>query len=105
MRHRRVWMASGAVALLAIGFCGGMFFSRPGHPAIMQLTSRMSCASSRQFIVEFRVGDGKGRRMRYVLSHPAELEVDGERLGTLSGWEDEQGLRRFLCEGNHIAQF
>jgi hypothetical protein len=104
MRHRRIWMASSAIALLAMGFCGGMFFSRPGHPVMLQIASRMSCASPKQFVVEFRVGDGKGKRMRYALSHPADLEVDGERLGTLSGWEDEQGLRRFLCEGNHIAQ-
>lgn len=106
MQHRRIWIALGAVALLAMGFCGGMFFSRPGHPVIMQLASRMSCASSKQFLVEFRVRDVGNRRGNfYALEHSAELEVDGERLGWLSYSNDEQGLRRFLCEGNHIAQF
>jgi hypothetical protein len=104
MQHRRIWLALGATALLAIGFSGGMFYSRPGHPAIVQLVSRLSCASSKQFVVEFRVRDVTARHTSSALVHSAELEVDGERLGWLLYSNDEVGLRRFLCEGNHIAQ-
>jgi hypothetical protein len=105
MLKRRFWMVLGAVALLGMGFCGGMFFSRPGHPVMMQIASRMNCASSRQFVVEFRVLDGQGKRIvGDELRDSAELDVDGERVGILSR-SDEQAVRRFLCEGNHIAQF
>jgi hypothetical protein len=109
MQHRRIGMALGAVALLAMGFCGGMFFSRSMHPAMVQLASRLSCASSRQFLVEFRVHDSKVRYMgdeEMELRPSAELEVDGAPVGILSTSPagDEETLRRFLCEGNHIAQ-
>jgi hypothetical protein len=97
---RTVFMS---VALVGIGSLAGAFLDRLSFPHVAHLFN--TCASSRQFIVEFRKdayywqayprGSGIPSAVRDV-----KLDVDGIQVGSLG----ETGLRRFLCEGNHTAQ-
>jgi hypothetical protein len=96
---RTVFMS---VALIGIGSIAGAFLDRLSFQHVAQLFN--TCASSKQFIVEFR------KEGYYWQAYPnatgigtlvrdAELDVDGIEVGSLG----DTGLRRFLCEGNHTA--
>ena len=106
MNRRRIATALIAVALVGAGILAGALFWR-GEPAIAQVAYRFSCASSRQYLVEFRILDGEGSRF-YGLFGPAlteqgvALAVDGKSLGELPAYGP--AIRWFECEGNHVAK-
>jgi hypothetical protein len=101
-----VWCTLGAagVALLLI-----LWFFYPESPiaSLPRVGHHLiGCASSRQFLVEFRLYNSeseppiRGLDSR-SLGRPFTLTVDGEALGYVP-WPGP-GIRRFLCEGNHEA--
>lgn len=92
-----------AVGLIIFGLALGAFLSQLSFPHISRAFN--TCASSKQFLVEFRrvgaerwstYGDGGP----YLLLSSPVMDVDGVSLGTIS---DGGSIRRFLCEGNHTA--
>jgi hypothetical protein len=91
-----------SVALVGIGSMAGAFLDRLSFPHVAQLFN--TCASSKQFIVEFRK-DGyywqaypKGTGISSIV-RDVKLDMDGIQVGSLG----KTGLRRFLCEGKHTA--
>lgn len=100
---RTVFMS---IALVGIGSMAGAFLDRLSFPHVAQIFN--TCASSRQFVVEFRVVDGpSSQRIPGLIGMPfgheqATLDVDGQRVGAFG--EYLPPLRRFLCEGNHKAR-
>jgi hypothetical protein len=101
---RTVFMS---VALIGIGSLTGAFLDRISFPRVAQLFT--TCASSKQFVVEFRIRDWLrpwGERIPGLLADPvladdATMEVDGIHIGELGEYRP---LRHFLCEGNHRAR-
>ena len=91
-----------AVALVGIGSMAGAFLDRLSFPHVAQLFN--TCASSKQFITEFRK-DGyywaaypQGTGIPWAV-HDVNLDVDGIQAGSLG----DAPLRKFFCEGNHTA--
>jgi len=90
-----------SVALVAIGSIAGALLDRMSFPHVARLFN--TCASSKQFLVEFRRQNWywqeySATRISTVVGE-VTLDVDGIPIGTLG----EQALRYFLCEGNHQA--
>ncbi len=92
------------VVLLSLTYLAGVFFK---GSVVMKPAHKLNvCASSRQFLVEFRMPT-EGVANPYLgpsfapLRRSVNLEIDGEKYGTLS---EGTPVRRFLCEGNHEAR-
>ncbi len=94
-----------SIALVAIGSITGALLQRLSFPRVSRLFN--TCASSKQFIVEFRINEPRpyGTRIPGLFGEPLNtwgltLEVDGARIGELNLYGS---LRHFFCEGNHKA--
>jgi hypothetical protein len=92
-----------SVALIGIGSMTGAFLDRLSFPRVSRIFN--TCASSKQFLVEFRQERDYWQAYRtgmgsLALSSGPTLEVDGVLVGPLSYWKP---LRHFFCEGNHTA--
>jgi hypothetical protein len=94
-----------SLAFVGIGSFAGALLDRLSFPRISRVLN--VCASSKQFIVEFRTnertsyGDGIPGLFGRPLNWGVTLEVDGTRVGELPRYGF---LRRFFCEGNHRAR-
>jgi hypothetical protein len=100
---RTVFMS---IALVGIGSLTGAFLDRLSFPRVSRLLN--VCASSKQFMVEFRTDEhhAYGTMIPGVSGNPLNayettLEVDGTRIGELALYGS---LRHFFCEGNHRAR-
>jgi len=94
-----------SVVLVAIGSFAGALLDRLSFAHVARLLN--TCASSKQFLVEVRIYDGRrSPRTPGLTGAPLEaepaVEVDGVRLGGIS--LDGPPIRHFLCEGNHRAR-
>ena len=94
-----------AAGLLGLGIVGGVLLEKPSFPAMSRPFT--VSASSKQFVVEFRVygWDAEEHPPGLHGNHldgTAMLDVDGERLGEIG--KHEGPIRRFLYEGNHRAR-
>lgn len=103
MKHPEPRIVLMSVALLGIGSMAGILLERLSLPHVARFFN--TCASSKQFIVEFRK-EGRywqayppGAGTAVLVSGPT-LDVDGVLIGHLS---DGEALRHFFCEGNHSA--
>jgi len=91
-----------SVALVAIGSIAGALLDRMSFPHVARLFN--TCASSKQFLVEFREPERSWVAYPPYAGPPkgpleVTLDVDGVPIGTLG----DAALRYFLCEGNHRA--
>ena len=103
MKHPEPRFIVMSVALIGIGSMAGAFLDRLSFPHISRIFN--TCASSKQFLVEFRQERDYWQAYRtdmgsLALSSGPTLEVDGVLIGPLSYWKP---LRHFFCEGNHTA--
>jgi hypothetical protein len=91
-----------SVIFVGIGSITGAFLDRLSFPHVAQLFN--TCASSKQFVVEFRNGTNyweaywPGTGIQNGIVEP-KLDVDGIQLGAFA----DAPARRFLCEGNHTV--
>jgi hypothetical protein len=95
-----------AVALVGVGSFAGAFLDRLSFPRMSRMLN--VCASSKQFIVEFRIDEPHyyGERIPALLGEPLNvarlaIEVDGVSIGDM---ERYGSIRHFVCEGNHRAR-
>jgi hypothetical protein len=84
----------------------GAFLNRLSFPQVAQLFN--ACASSKQFITEFRIDERHyyGESIPGLSGQPLNawavtIEVDGTRAGELQQYGS---LRHYFCEGNHQAR-
>ena len=94
-----------SLALVGLGSLTGAFVDRLSFPHVAIIFN--TCASSRQFLVEFRTYDGASQKERMLVrGEPfyvgsVALRVDGKDMGALYG---NIAARRYFCEGNHEAE-
>jgi len=99
---RMVFMS---LALVGLGSLTGAFLDRLSFPHVANVFN--TCASSRQFLVEFRVSGGVSQKERMLVrgepfyQGTVTLTIDGKAMGELYG---NISARRYLCEGNHEAK-
>jgi hypothetical protein len=92
------------LVLISLTILAGVFLK---GSVVMKVAHKLNvCASSRQFLVDFRMPT-EGVANPYLgpnlgpLRRPVSLEIDGEKFEMLS---EATPVRRFLCEGNHEAR-
>jgi hypothetical protein len=93
-----------SVVLVGVGSFAGAFLDRLSFPHMAQIFN--TCASSEQFLVEFRTDEKRASQaipglIWDLLGRAATIEVDGVKIGEVGGYFP---LRRFVCEGNHTAK-
>lgn len=95
-----------SLAMVGIGSFAGALIDRLSFPHVARIFD--TCASSRQFLVEFRTDEHapEGTSIPGLVRRPLNvpevtLEADGVKIGDLERYDS---VRHFLCEGNHKAR-
>jgi hypothetical protein len=92
-----------SIALIGVGSFAGAFLDRLSFPRMSRVLN--VCASSKQFMVEFRIDEPHyyGEGIFGVRGEPLnvqflKLEVDSAPLEEMGKYS---AIRHFFCEGNH----
>lgn len=96
-----------SLALVGIGSFAGALLDRLSFPHVAQIFT--TCASSRQFLVEFRIKRDsrqwtalrEGEQSGGIPVSSMTIDVDGKRIGRI-GYDES--ARYYVCEGNHRAR-